>query len=155
MSIFKIVAVEHNKTPERAFYQAPDEVLTLIADDGRKVELRLTGDCCSGSYFEQRSVEDVKALVGQTLLGVEPVESNVADYRVEATEENGYNGGSYRYHAVKLSTNQETVVVDWRNESNGYYDGTCTVTGWTPKPKKPSEEEPYDFSFRWADLEEA
>ena len=151
MSIFKIVAVEHNKIPERAVYRAPDDILVLIADDGRKVELRLTGDCCSSSYFEKRSVEDVKGLVGQTLLEIDSVESNIANYKVESTEENDYNGGTFQYHAVKIKTDQETIVVDWRNESNGYYDGQCTVTGW--KPKTPPEE--YDYNMRWADLEDA
>lgn len=150
MSIFKIIAVEHNVIGERATYRAPDDILTLIADDGRKVELRLTGDCCSSSYFEKRSVEDVQALVGQTLLEVESVASNISDKKVESTEENDYNGGTFQYHAVKLSTDKETIVVDWRNESNGYYDGTCTVIGWTPKVK-PSD---YDYNFRYADLED-
>ena len=149
MSIFKIIAVEYNKSPERAAYRSPDEILTLIADDGRKVELRLSGDCCSASYFEPRCVKEVQELVGQILLGVGSIESTISDKRVESTEENDYNGGSYKYHAVKLSTDKETLVVDWRNESNGYYDGTCTVTGWTPIDP-PTE---YDYNFRYADLE--
>lgn len=152
MSKFKIIAVEHKVCQPTMSYKSPDEMLTLIADDGRKVELRLSGDCCSGSYFEKRSLEDAKGLVGQDLLGVEPVESTVVpdEIRIESTEENDYNGGTYRYHGVKLKTNQETIVVDWRNESNGYYDGTCTVVGWTPK--SPVDE--YDYTFQYGTEED-
>lgn len=123
---FKLAKVELTSTESNEdWYKADEEQLTLIAESGDRVVLALTGDCCSGSYFEAQSVKDVQGLVGQTIVGIEAVKS--------AQPNKETDDGLTQYHAIKITTNQETVVVDWRNESNGFYDGECTIYGW-PKP---------------------
>jgi len=94
----------------------------LVAVDGRKISIRLDGDCCSFSTFEAHSVEEMKGLVGQRLRDVEHVQSSLTPERLVQHDHS-------IYRAIKFSTDDGVVVADWRNDSNGYYDGTCTITG--------------------------
>lgn len=107
-------------------------IFTLKGDYGakperRQVRLVLSGDCCSQSFFEKNSIEDARGLVGLNLRAIEHVSSGIPDRkdaRFDVTV----------YHAVKITTEDRVVVIDWRNESNGYYDGECEVIGWEVKP---------------------
>lgn len=100
-----------------------DERLEFVSVDGRSVKLDLSGDCCSGSYFEETCISEAKELVGQTITRIQHVES-------ELPEREEPHGNVTKYHAVKISTLSGELVLDWRNESNGYYDGSCEVAGW-------------------------
>lgn len=107
------------KDPENV-YDCTDNLL-IESEDGRIFRLDLNGDCCSSSYFESQGVKEAQELVGETLVGVDQATSAIPD--------NDNDGGdATRYHAVVLRTNQSTITLDWRNESNGYYDGWCSIT---------------------------
>lgn len=113
----KIKAVRHDASAGKT------DGLVFELDDGRRVVLSLDGDCCSGSYFEERSVEDAHSLVGEELRAIAHASSRLADVTSEY-------GDLTQYHAVKITTDKQEVVIDWRNESNGYYDGWCDVIGF-------------------------
>lgn len=93
--------------------------LVITAADGRVLVLDLDGDCCSASYFEGRALEDAQSIEGQVLRRVEHV-CSALEPRADVSE-------SVLYKAVQLTTDRQAVTLDWRNESNGYYSGWCTV----------------------------
>lgn len=104
--------------------QGRSESMVLVSLDGRRIELSLSAECCSSSYFEVNSVADVKGLVGHVIMGIEHVGSGPAH-----SWDDGHDNKT-EYHAIKITTDRCEIVVDWRNESNGYYDGECEIAGW-------------------------
>lgn len=110
------------------------ETITLTLADGRLVTLKLDSECCSSSHFERLSVEEAKTLVGQRLLAIEHVESALENrYCPDNDDPYTNTSGHIKYHALKITTDQGVMVLDWRNDSNGYYDGECEVKGWCDK----------------------
>lgn len=88
---------------------------------GGTLLLRLDGDCCSHSYFtKDAQFED---LIGAKILSAEEVweESGFAPYNEDSS------WATYKWHFLKFATDKGYVTIDWRNESNGYYDGSLTV----------------------------
>lgn len=115
---FKVEAVQFDGEPldhcdsrKCVDFKSGDDVLRL----------QLFGECCSESYFEANSVEDLKALVGETIVKIEKVESAIPE------KGGGDIDSLTRYSALKITTNKQSITVDWRNESNGYYSGWCTL----------------------------
>ena len=109
-------------------YDNKREDVTITSEDGREVVLELEGDCCSVSYFEENSITDLKSIVGETLVDIVSVESG-KENTVESYEDDSFSE-EIAYHALKISTNKQELVVDWRNKSNGWYDGWCNIKGW-------------------------
>lgn len=103
----KVVEVENSGTP-----------IVLKFEDGSKLKIDLEGDCCSSSYFSPEGLSDSKELEGATIDAIEEVESgNHGPYD---------DGGDYdcvSWHFLKIKTDKGDVTLDWRNDSNGYYDG--------------------------------
>ncbi len=96
-----------------------------IGEDGRRltflthqgpVVLLAQGDCCSSSWFE--SIDDRDALLG-TVQGVEHIPmSNLGD-------QPGHD--VMAYYGLKITTEKGRAVIDYRNDSNGYYGGYLEV----------------------------
>lgn len=99
----KIVASTPNGTASVA--------LTLA--DGRVLTLTLEGDCCSSSTYTDASQFD--ELIGSTIQSIEE--------RAGETE----NNGELQWHFLVFTTNKGHVTIDWRNDSNGYYDGSVVT----------------------------
>lgn len=93
----------------------------IMSADGRKVEVWLDGDCCSRSVFEENSVNELKSLVGERIRDIE--------HAVSGLEKLVAHDDESVYRALKITTDKRVLVVDWRNDSNGYYDGTCQING--------------------------
>lgn len=100
----------------------PDgQKLVLRGDDFiSKITVTLEGDCCSQSYFELGLVGEVEAaLKGARLFAIREVGSGRDDHydpdKLECS----------RYHAIEFLTRDGVTSLDWRNDSNGYYDGTA------------------------------
>lgn len=125
--------IVHVACGRSAAFRGVVETITLALEDGTEVHLKLTADCCSSSYFEPRCLAEVRALVGQSLVSVENIEPVTVGRAEDVAEPDDRQRGYYKYHAVKITTNRETVVLDWRNESNGYYDGECEIA-WGGAP---------------------
>lgn len=93
--------------------------LTFVSDAGATLSIILEGDCCSGSYFEESAAKEAAGLLGSTLSQVRRVSSKL---------ENFDDADQYtQYHALELVTENGVTTLDWRNESNGYYDGWANV----------------------------
>lgn len=88
----------------------------------------LEGDCCSQSYFTEDCIKDAQDLVGGELLCCEEVESNdLHPERKYPGEDDGFGSDCVRWHFVHLITDKTQVTLDWRNDSNGYYDGSIEL----------------------------
>ncbi|MDE2425647.1 MAG: hypothetical protein KGO96_07050 [Elusimicrobia bacterium] len=88
------------------------DAICLIMDDSTNILVVLDGDCCSGSYFEDKNQFD--ELIGSKITEVLEEEDRTED-----------NGAWERiiWSFLKFTTDKGHVTIDWRNESNGYYSG--------------------------------
>ena len=114
MRQFKIAKVERLEQ-ELGRLDSATDLIRLTSPEGDTIDLILEADCCSQSFFETRSVSDLESLVGQTLLHLESVESS------------NVSSDEICWHALLVFTDQRSITVDWRNESNGYYDGSLLI----------------------------
>lgn len=97
-----------------------DYDVTLVAADGRHLNIYLEADCCSESYFDEDSVATLNGLVGTQL-------RNIAQVSTDAPESNCRQ--QYQcVHALLLTTDKGSDTVLWRNDSNGYYDGYARIS---------------------------
>lgn len=101
---------------------ATADSLRLVSTDGHEVRVELEGDCCSRSFFDNYSLIDARGLMGERLVDIEDVDRT-------APESDPYKDGCdvIEYHALIIRTDKQSITVDWRNDSNGYYSGTAHI----------------------------
>lgn len=97
---------------------------TLYLDDGKAFEFQLDGDCCSKSEYTDEGIAAFCELQGATILKIEDRES--AERAAEMVKKWGVEE-SDSWHFLVFTTNKGHVTIDWRNVSNGYYDGSVNV----------------------------
>ncbi len=108
------------------------EESTLFLEDGGAFRFDLEGDCCSTSSFTAEGLAAFGELVGATIASVE----DRGDEEREAVCSEKYPASDVdSWHFLVFTTDKGHVTVDWRNESNGYYDGTCIMV--QAKPMNP------------------
>jgi hypothetical protein len=97
------------------------ERVTIICDDGYKIQMSYYADCCASC-----SVEDIcgnaKDLIGKPLVMAEEVVSSKNPPGVKKEYQNSFTWSFY-----KLATNKGSVTIRWYGESNGYYSESVTV----------------------------
>jgi hypothetical protein len=125
--------------------------VTLYLDIGKAYTFQLDGDCCSTSYFTPEAELAFKELIGAKILAVEhrggaSVGSTWGTYEaddrlpLDAKERSKELEAKYppsdcdSWHFIVFTTDKGHVTIDWRNCSNGYYDGSCTVFEADPLP---------------------
>ena len=101
-------------------------ILSISISDDRKeiafltdvgpVVIRAEGDCCSSSWFE--SIDDPDALLGLVQEVEEIPMPHLGDQPGREVME---------YYGLKIITEKGRSVIDYRNDSNGYYGGYLTV----------------------------
>jgi len=114
-----------------------DDRIKLTSTEGEVIQFYVEGQCCDLSYFEDFCINDVKQLVGETLVNIEHVDSHL-DWMVLDDVKTGNR--HFSYHAVKITTNKSSITVDWRNESNGCYSGQFHLFNSEGRPMDPSEQ---------------
>lgn len=97
----------------------PGTPMVLTFTDKSVLTIDLEGDCCSSSYFTEDASKDVMDLVGAKIINGE-LESSDGKHGPYATTE---DFGEVSWHFLKFNTDKGDVTLDWRNDSNGYYDG--------------------------------
>ena len=102
---------------------ANDDVLEFVALDGRNVKVQLIGDCCSSSYFDDNSKVDAKGLFGERLMTLESTGRDPGE--PDPNDEEDYP--RTLYYALIIRTDKQSITVDWRNVSNGYYRGWTNI----------------------------
>jgi hypothetical protein len=97
------------------------ESITFDLQERPSVTLDTFGDCCSLTWIESLDAPD--ALLG-TVQSVEDIEmpnlGNIDGARHKDVDEVSYYG-------LKITTNHGVCVIDYRNDSNGYYGGNLGV----------------------------
>lgn len=96
-------------------------LLTLQCKDGSRIYLTPSGACCSSSWIE--SIDAPDALHG-TIHDVEDRE--MPDLGHVGTERHP-SVDYVRYYGLMIATEKGRCVIDYRNDSNGYYGGWLTV----------------------------
>lgn len=88
---------------------------TIHLRDGRTIEYQLDGECCSKSYFaDEKQFHELK---GRRLRNFE--------FRDGVGVRDDYPHDGVKTHFLVFTTDEGHATIDWRNESNGYYDGRC------------------------------
>lgn len=106
------------RTIQRVVVQEEGQRLTFLTDKGR-VSWVCKADCCSYTWMETVEVEP------GLVLEVEEVEGT--DEPLEGREPSKGDYDYVRYHAVKVKTTGGHGLIDFRNDSNGHYDGSMKV----------------------------
>jgi hypothetical protein len=95
------------------------EHLALYFQDGGVWKFRTDGDCCSHTWIEHVTVPD--DIDGATFLGAEDSDT--------VTEDNHPEHDCLQIYKTTFQTDRGGVVVEYRNESNGYYGGSLEEVG--------------------------
>ncbi len=88
------------------------KALLLVFSDGQMI-VRADGDCCSSSWVEHIEMCDLPAMI-----------TKVDDLDLPGGNE--HDGECLQVYGCKISTDKGEIVIDYRNESNGYYGGNLT-----------------------------
>lgn len=88
--------------------------LLFILDGDETLIARVDGDCCSRSWIEH---VELPTEFPATVNGAEGIELN-GDLETR--------DGELKFYGYRLSTNQGDIIIDYRNESNGYYGGSIS-----------------------------
>lgn len=114
-------AVVRSVTKGQAF-----DSIVLNFLDGRDLRLQLKGDCCSSSYYTDFGQFD--ELIDSTIRAIEERDGKSETPGEKPSQE---NSESISWHFLVFITNKGHVTIDWRNDSNGHYDGSVhpSLTG--------------------------
>lgn len=125
---------------------ASDKKAILFVTDKGDVIAKADGDCCSSTWFENISLPAYSLPL--KVIGVEDIE-------MPESENENCDGDVIAHYGCKVSTEKGDIVIDYRNESNGYYGGNIS---W------PDENGEYDYFYggvygqnistnEWADVQ--
>jgi len=83
--------------------------------DANSIIVKADGDCCSSTWIE--SLDMPEAILGAPVTAVEDIpmpDLGQPEYDV------------IQYYGCKITTTKGSCVIDYRNESNGYYGGNLS-----------------------------
>lgn len=111
-------------------------------DESETVVATVFGDCCSSTWIESLDAPD--ALIG-TVISVEDIDMPDLGTGAEQTQDKDRAGSAecISYYGCKITTDNGSCVIDYRNESNGYYGGSLE---W---PQSPGSHEQGIAGVRW------
>jgi hypothetical protein len=92
--------------------------LLFVTTDGEELIARVDADCCSHTWVE--SIE-------LPALGFPCVVQAVDDLDLHPDADT--QGGELAFYGCKITTDKGDMVIDYRNESNGYYGGSISWPG--------------------------
>lgn len=96
---------------------ATDKKAIRFTVDGETVIAKCDGDCCSSTWIE--SVELPAGGFPAKILAAHDLD--LPDQEAD--------GGLIQFYGLKLTTDKGDFVLDYRNESNGYYGGNLSWPG--------------------------
>lgn len=98
-----------------------NEFIVFTLEDKSIVKLQASGDCCSYTWIE--SLDAPKALLGK----VQAVEDILMPDLGNIDGEHHKDVNQVNYYGLKITTNKGVCVIDYRNDSNGYYGGSLDL----------------------------
>ena len=90
------------------------KAILFITEDGEHIA-KCDGDCCSSTWIEN---------IETPVLGFPATVIYVEDIALGDDEENDY--GLIAHYGLKINTDKGDIILDYRNESNGYYGGNLS-----------------------------
>ncbi len=96
-----------------------NEEVTINFESGPSLKLELEGDCCSKSFFTD--LGQFEELIGSTITNIEQRDNEKRTVQLE--EDEWVHDSVQNWHFLIFTTDKGHVTIDWRNDSNGYYDG--------------------------------
>ena len=94
------------------------QALLFVTSDGENLIARVDADCCSYSW-----VESVELPALGLPFAIRQIES------LELNTELDTRDGEMAFYGAKIITDKGDMVIDYRNESNGYYGGSISWPG--------------------------
>lgn len=94
-----------------------DQELIFTLADGSTVEYCCEADCCSRTWIEDLTADDVD---GATVLSVE--DGGELDEQ-DIPGENSFDDTCVKFYSTCFHTDKSRIIVEYRNRSNGYYGG--------------------------------
>ena len=101
-----------------AVYLAEDREAVKFVTDNGEVVARCDADCCSYTWIEH---------IDLPALGLPAVV--VAAEDVVLNQDMDDRGGELAFYGFKITTDRGELLIDYRNESNGYYGGDLVWPG--------------------------
>lgn len=96
---------------------AADKLAIRFTADGEEVVAKCDADCCSFTW-----IESVEMPAG----GLPAKVLEAADLDLPSQDK---DGNLLKFYGLKLTTDKGDLVLDYRNESNGYYGGSLSWPG--------------------------
>jgi hypothetical protein len=118
------------------------EAMLFVCDDGEQLVVRVDADCCSYTWIE--SVE--MPALGLPFTIIECVDLDMPDLGDMP------DCDFVQYYGAKLITDKGDMVIDYRNDSNGYYGGSIV---WPGDRFYGGVYGQNDSNMDWRDIEEA
>jgi hypothetical protein len=103
-----------------AVWLADDKKAIRFDVGGEHIIAKADGDCCSSTWIE--SFDNPDALVGAEVVSAEDVGG------IKPAKDDG-DGSVVAFYGFKIATTKGVCVLDYRNESNGYYGGNLAWPG--------------------------
>lgn len=104
------------KTINKMMIAEDKKALLFICDDGEHI-VRADGDCCSYTWVE--SVELPALGFPAKVLSVEDLDMPEKEY-----DRNAFD--CLAFYGCNIKTDKGEIVIDYRNNSNGYYGGNLS-----------------------------
>lgn len=107
------------------------EKFTIHFLDGNSQSFRVTGDCCSHSWIEH--LEIPKRIKGSVITKIlednilEPWDKHECKKKENYEYENVCGHDVLRVYHTIFRTDKGDIVLEYRNDSNGYYGGDLEV----------------------------
>lgn len=122
---------------------AEDKLAMLfVCDNGEELVVRIDADCCSYTWIE--SVELPALGFPFTVIACDDLDMNKEPLKNEEYE-------CLQFYGAKITTDKGDMVIDYRNDSNGYYGGDIVWPGEGFYGGVYGQNEP---NMNWRDIEE-
>ena len=113
--------------------------LRFDIEDSPPIVAYAEGDCCSTSWVE--SLDLPEAIIGSPVIAVEDIEMP------DLGDQPGHD--CMAYYGCKIRTVKGECVIDYRNDSNGYYGGYLI---WPPRKVYGIPDIQDVSKYEWRDL---
>lgn len=107
------------KTIQAVYLSQDREAIKFVLDNGDEVIARCDGDCCSYTWIESVELPSLPAHVRSAEDVDLPETASVHETSVDCVA----------YYGLKLVTSTGHLIIDYRNNSNGYYGGSLVWPG--------------------------
>lgn len=97
-----------------------NQALLFVTAEGEKLIARVDADCCSHTWIE--SVEMPALGLPYSVIAVEDL-----DMGKEPLSDDDFE--CLQFYGAKIVTDKGDMIIDYRNESNGYYGGSISWPG--------------------------